>query len=157
MTQEQVTVDSPIGKITGKFCDGVLCELKVAKSQNSKKTTAKLSSHPLTNQLAAYFKNSQTRFSIPFQLEGTDFQKRVWAALCKIPVGKTLSYGQLAEKLNSSPRAIGNACRHNPIPIIVPCHRVTAKNGIGGYDGKTSGKRLTIKRWLLEHEGVVIN
>lgn len=91
-------------------------------------------------------------FKLKLDLEGTDYQRRVWQALQKIRPGHTLTYGQLAEKLQSSPRAIGNACRRNPIPIIIPCHRVVAQNHIGGFGGKTKGPTLDIKRRLLQFE-----
>ena len=70
----------------------------------------------------------------------------------RIPAGKTLSYGVLAKKLDTSARAVGNACRANPVPIIVPCHRVVASNGMGGFMGKRSGSPLDLKHWLLAHE-----
>ncbi|TAM44799.1 MAG: MGMT family protein, partial [Gammaproteobacteria bacterium] len=76
----------------------------------------------------------------------------VWNALQRIPAGKVLSYGDLARKLKTGPRAVGNACRANPIPVVVPCHRVVASNGKGGFMGKTGGKALVIKDWLLAHE-----
>ena len=86
--------------------------------------------------------------------EGTLFQKSVWHELTKIPIGQTRTYGEIANKLNSSARAVGNACRKNPIQIIIPCHRVVSAKGLGGYAGKTEGKQIKIKRWLLSHEGV---
>lgn len=85
-------------------------------------------------------------------LKGTDFQKRVWAELLKIPPGKTLTYSDVAKKLNSHPRAIGQACKANPLPITIPCHRVVGKNNLGGYFGDTEGKFLNRKRKLLEKE-----
>lgn len=85
-------------------------------------------------------------------LKGTDFQKRVWAALLEIPAGQTLTYGELAQKLNSHPRAIGQACRTNPYPVVIPCHRVVSKTGFGGYAGAVSGDLLNFKKWLLQRE-----
>ena len=87
---------------------------------------------------------------------GSDFQQRVWCALCAIPAGQTRTYGELAKELDSAPRAVGQACRRNPIPILVPCHRVVSAQGIGGYDGAEDGVELQRKRWLLRHEGVVL-
>ncbi len=84
---------------------------------------------------------------------GTPFQQRVWRELTRIPPGKTRSYGELAKKLHSSARAVAGACRRNQLPLLVPCHRVVAKDGIGGFMGKTDGPALAIKRWLLQHEG----
>ena len=87
---------------------------------------------------------------------GTPFQKLVWSELSKIPLGEIRTYGEIAKKLNSSARAVGNACRKNPIQIIIPCHRVISANGLGGYAGETDGKQINIKRWLLSHEGVEV-
>ncbi len=146
--------DTPLGQITANFNEHSLCEIKIASEcehvQNKNDRLAK----QLSNELSLYFIDHQYQFSLPVDIQGTPFQKRVWQALRNIPAGKTLTYGQLADKLNSSPRAIGNACRANPVPIIIPCHRVIGKNGLGGYDGQTSGRRLAIKKWLLNHEGI---
>ncbi|MFQ5488741.1 MAG: methylated-DNA--[protein]-cysteine S-methyltransferase, partial [Gammaproteobacteria bacterium] len=100
-----------------------------------------------------YFDDPRQGFSLPLALAGTSFQRRVWQALCAIPPAETRSYGQLARELGSAPRALGGACRVNPVPIIVPCHRVLAANGLGGYGGASEGVRVALKRWLLEHEG----
>ena len=86
-------------------------------------------------------------------MRGTPFQRRVWQALRGIPSGSTCSYGELAHELGSSARAVGGACRRNPIPIVVPCHRVAAAaGGVGGFMGQRDGEALTIKQWLLDHE-----
>jgi len=103
-------------------------------------------------QLQSYFLNPAYPFRIPLKLTGTNFQLRVWRALQRIPSGETRSYGQLARTLKTSPRAVGNACRANPIVLVVPCHRVVATNGMGGFMGKRSGTPLDMKNWLLEHE-----
>ena len=79
-----------------------------------------------------------------------------WAALQDIPAGTVLTYGELARQLDSAARAIGGACRNNPIPILIPCHRVVGQQGLGGYAGAVTGDPLGIKRWLLRHEGVVV-
>ncbi len=106
----------------------------------------------VTKELQHYLKNPQHIFGVDMHLEGTPFQKKVWKALRKIPSGSAVTYGMLAKQLKTSPRAIGNACRSNPIPVIIPCHRVVAQNHIGGYAGKTQGGKLDIKKWLLQHE-----
>lgn len=105
--------------------------------------------------LRAYFADPRCRFDVPLSLQGTPHQRRVWQALCGIPSGEVLTYGELAQIVGSAPRAVGQACRRNPIPIIVPCHRVVARGGVGGYSGATEGPELAIKRWLLAHEGGV--
>ncbi|MCW8998648.1 MAG: methylated-DNA--[protein]-cysteine S-methyltransferase [Kangiellaceae bacterium] len=107
----------------------------------------------LQQQLNDYFRSPANSFAVPVLPQGTDFQARVWLALTDIPPGKVLTYGELAEKLGSSARAVGNACRRNPIPLIVPCHRIVAKSGIGGFAGDTDGRLIDIKLRLLEHEG----
>ncbi|MEK7758531.1 MAG: methylated-DNA--[protein]-cysteine S-methyltransferase, partial [Pseudomonadota bacterium] len=103
-------------------------------------------------QLKAYFADPHTRFDLPLVPDGTPFQQRAWRALQRIPSGTARTYGELARTLKSAPRAVGGACRANPIPIVVPCHRVIAANGPGGFMGATGGRAMDIKRWLLEHE-----
>ncbi|NQD37337.1 methylated-DNA--[protein]-cysteine S-methyltransferase [Permianibacter sp. IMCC34836] len=107
----------------------------------------------VAGELQAYFDNPAFVFTLPLRLAGTEFQQRLWQALRAIPVGQVRRYGELSHALNSSARAIGGACRHNPIPLIVPCHRVVSANGDGGFAGATDGPLLIIKRWLLQHEG----
>ncbi len=103
-------------------------------------------------QLKAYFADPHTRFDLPLAPSGTDFQQRAWRALQRIPSGTARTYGELARTLKSAPRAVGGACRANPIPIVVPCHRVVAANGPGGFMGATRGRAMNIKHWLLAHE-----
>jgi methylated-DNA-[protein]-cysteine S-methyltransferase len=87
---------------------------------------------------------------------GTAFQQRVWRALRAIPSGQTLTYGVLARRLKSGARAVAAACRANPIPVLIPCHRVLAVSGLGGYDGATAGPKLARKLWLLRSEGACL-
>lgn len=105
--------------------------------------------------LANYFQNSSSTADIPLHPHGTPYQQRVWQIMKKIPAGVTAHYGELAKKLASSPRAVAAACRANPIPILIPCHRVVAKEGLGGYMGETEGEAIMIKYWLLHHEGAL--
>lgn len=84
---------------------------------------------------------------------GTVFQRRVWAQISGIPYGKTLSYGELAQSIASAPRAVGGACGANPLPLLVPCHRVVASGGgLGGFSRQRGGFLLEVKRWLLARE-----
>jgi methylated-DNA-[protein]-cysteine S-methyltransferase len=108
------------------------------------------------SQLSAYFSGKLRTFDLPLDPMGTDFQKKVWAALNDIPFGETLSYGELAEKLGSHARAIGGACGKNPIPVIIPCHRVLAKSGkMTGYSGgdgvETKEQLLRMEKGIKEH------
>lgn len=104
-------------------------------------------------QIMQYLQQSTTPFSLQATVQGTAFQQRVWQAIAAIPVGHTLTYGELAKKIGSGPRAVANACGANTLPLVIPCHRVLAQNGIGGFmQGKQNS--LKIKQWLLAHEGV---
>ena len=107
-------------------------------------------------QLERYREDPDTRFDLPLLVEGTPFQLRLWQALCEIPRGKTLTYGELALRLGGASvemnRAVGQACGDNRLPIVIPCHRVVAANGLGGFAHSTGGYLLEAKRWLLAHE-----
>ncbi|MCK5190962.1 MAG: MGMT family protein [Methylococcales bacterium] len=103
-------------------------------------------------QIQDYLNNPTSSLSVNLQKQGSDFRNKVWAEICKIPVGKVLSYSELASKAGSGARAVANACRDNPFPGIIPCHRVVSVSGLGGYMGQTSGKLFSIKEKLLAIE-----
>jgi methylated-DNA-[protein]-cysteine S-methyltransferase len=103
-------------------------------------------------QLEAYFAGELTYFDLPLAPSGSAFEQRVWAAMRAIPYGQTRSYGDLAAMISSAPRAVGGACGKNPIPIVIPCHRVRAKTGLGGYSGEGG---LETKQRLLALEGAL--
>lgn len=104
-------------------------------------------------QLNAWTSDPRHRFDLPLAPAPTPFQRRFRAALCAVPVGEVITYGELARQLASAPRAVGNACGANPIAIVVPCHRVVAANGIGGYGrDPEGGSAVEFKRWLLDRE-----
>lgn len=103
-------------------------------------------------QIERYREDPDTSFDLPLAIEGTDFQKRVWAAMCAIPRGRTRTYGELACELGGEARAVGQACGDNRLPIVIPCHRVVAAGGIGGFAHSTDGFLIEAKRWLLLHE-----
>jgi methylated-DNA-[protein]-cysteine S-methyltransferase len=102
--------------------------------------------------LDEYFSNPGKVIPPTTFLIGTEFQKKVWQVLSQIKPGQTRTYGDIAGEIESSPRAVGNACRSNPIPIFIPCHRVISASGRGGFMGKTSGEAMEIKEWLLANE-----
>lgn len=106
-------------------------------------------------QLQAYLEDPAFAFELPLRLAGTRHQLSVWEAMQAIPAGQTRTYGELARAISSSARAVGGACGANPVPIVVPCHRVVAAGGaLGGFMGtRADGFELAIKRWLLAHEG----
>jgi methylated-DNA-[protein]-cysteine S-methyltransferase len=106
-------------------------------------------------QIEAYLADAKYRFDLPYALEGSGFQCAVWRAIAAIGSGTTRTYGELALELASAARAVGGACGSNPVPLVVPCHRVVAAGGrIGGFMHSRATGPLSIKRWLLQHEGI---
>lgn len=107
-------------------------------------------------QVGRYLRDPGFCFRLPMKPLGTVFQRRVWSAISAIAPGRTRSYGEIARELGSAPRAVGQACGENPFPLVVPCHRVVAAGGIGGFAHAGDGYLLRIKRWLLAHESADI-
>lgn len=107
--------------------------------------------------LDSYFEGNLKKFDVPIDLKGTDFQIRVWNELTRIPYGEVRTYGDIAKFTNSSPRAIGQAVKRNPVPVVIPCHRVLSASGIGGFGGQTEGNNIVTKKRLLEVEGFNID
>ncbi len=103
-------------------------------------------------QLLRYRDDPDAPFDLPLLVEGTPFQRSVWQAMCAIPRGKTRTYGDIAKALGGEPRVVGQACGDNRLPIVIPCHRVVAADGIGGFAHSSGGYLLEAKRWLLMHE-----
>jgi methylated-DNA-[protein]-cysteine S-methyltransferase len=104
-------------------------------------------------QIERYLNDPEFRFNLPLARQGTEFQRCAWAKIAAIGTGRTRSYGEIARELGSSPRAVGQACGANPVPLVVPCHRVLAAGGLGGFAHHEGGFHLSVKRWLLAHEG----
>lgn len=146
----QFSMNSPVGPLTITEEEGHIISLDWGWAMDSTET-------PLLReaaaQLEAYFDRTLYTFDLPLDPPGTAFQRKVWDALKRIPWGKTVSYGQLAAEIGTGPRAIGGACGMNPIPIIIPCHRVLASNGgLGGYSGQDG---VETKSQLLRLEGAL--
>jgi methylated-DNA-[protein]-cysteine S-methyltransferase len=148
----QLSLHSPIGDLTLSEEDGAIVALEWGWGRDQTETPLLLRARA---QLHAYFDQERTAFDLPLSPAGSAYRKRVWLALCQIPYGETRSYGQIAEMAGGSARSIGQANGCNPIPIIIPCHRVLAANHLGGYSG---GEGLATKRWLLalEQRGTLI-
>jgi methylated-DNA-[protein]-cysteine S-methyltransferase len=106
----------------------------------------------LVRELDAYWGNPIHLFELPIAPQGTPFQLRVWHALKNIPAGQPTTYGALAKQLGTAARAVGQACGANPLPIVIPCHRVVAASGLGGFMHASGGAPLDVKTWLLKHE-----
>ena len=107
-------------------------------------------------QVEQYLADADFRFSLPLDPVGTAFQQKVWQVIAAIPRGEVLTYGEVARRIGSAPRAVGQACGANWFPLVIPCHRVTAASGLGGFSNHddAGGFHLGVKRWLLAHEGI---
>lgn len=145
-------IATPVGRLGVVLEDGALADLSFLGGRAALYPPRTASAKRVCRQLQSYFTNPLLSFRLSLKPSGTAFQQRVWRALQRIPAGETRSYGALARKLATSARAVGNACRANPIPIVIPCHRVMASDGAGGFMGKRSGSALRLKHWLLRHE-----
>jgi methylated-DNA-[protein]-cysteine S-methyltransferase len=143
----QLTCLTPLGEVTVSEEDGAIVALDWGRGRDQSRSPLLLRA---VAQIQDYFDDRRTVFDLPLAPHGTVFQKRVWDALRTIPAGETRSYGELAALLGSAARAIGQATGANPIPILIPCHRVLAAGGaLGGYSG---GEGPPTKLWLLNHE-----
>lgn len=149
-----VHYDSPVGPLRLIADDHALHRLDWVNSDRSVETSTPLLRVAL-DQLDAYFAGRLMRFDLPLAPAPTPFAGRVREAMRAIPFGETASYGELARRLDSSARAVGAACGANPLPIVVPCHRVVAAGGgLGGYSG---GRGADTKRALLAHECTIFS
>jgi len=149
------SVTFPFGVIGIRTHESCLIGLEFLPSGTTETLPKTATGKQVWNALFDYMDDPSKVSQVVLASEGTDFQKKVWNALRRIPVGEVWTYGQLAESVSSSPRAVANACRRNRIPVLIPCHRIIAKQGLGGYFGQTSGSMLEVKRWLLQHEGAL--
>ena len=111
-----------------------------------------LMAEKVCKQLTRYLADHEFPFDVPARTVGPPQQRAVWAQMKALAPGSTMTYGEVARRLGSSPRAVGQACGANPIPVVVPCHRIVAREGIGGFAHRRDGFLLEIKQWLLSHE-----
>ena len=144
----QLSLLTPLGDLTVSEEDGAIVALDWGRGRDQADTPLLRRAR---DQLQAYFDGERTAFDLPLAPHGTDFQRRVWEALCTIPAGETRTYADIARAVGCrAARAIGQANGANPIPILIPCHRVVAADGsLGGYSG---GEGPDTKRYLLAHE-----
>ena len=144
-------IPTPFGAVGICAQDDFLIQVELLLVPQAEKRSSKAFVQNIANQINQYFHNPRASLNVPFAVNGTAFQKRVWQAIAAIPCGQTLTYGELAAKVGSGPRAVANVCGANQVPLVIPCHRVVAKNGLGGFmQGKENG--LSVKQWLLDHE-----
>lgn len=152
-------ISAPFGKLgikTGMFEQSLMLSevFYVAKSTPLLSAQNKLAENAI-KQINQYFVDPEFEFDLPMIPKGSPYQNKVWQQIAKIPIGKVTTYGELAKKISSAPRAIGGACGANPYPLIVPCHRVVSATGIGGFaQHDEEGYHRNIKTWLLQHEGI---
>jgi methylated-DNA-[protein]-cysteine S-methyltransferase len=149
-------VEAPFGAIGIRTEPGVIRELVYLPRHFNEKEPQDTLSEQAARQVERYLSEPDFRFNLPLAEVGTAFQHRVWEAIAAIPRGDVLTYGQVAKLIRSAPRAVGQACGANWFPLIIPCHRVTASGGLGGFSNHDdeNGFHLGVKRWLLAHEGV---
>ena len=146
----QLSLHTPVGDLTLSADDGKLVAVDWGWGRDQTHTALL---DEAKAQLEAYFDGALKTFDLPLAPFGTPFQQSVWRLMTKIPYGKTRTYGELAKKLGASARAVGTACGRNPLPILIPCHRILAANGgLGGYSGEGG---LDTKTALLRLEGVL--
>lgn len=148
----EAVITAPFGRVGIRTEAGRVVDIGFLPSRVPLKSPPHAFARRVCRTLERYFADPRRPLRLPLALEGSEHQRRVWRALTRIPLGEVRSYGELARRLRSSPRAVGGACRRNPVPIIVPCHRVVGQAGIGGFMGQQSGSAMKIKRWLLAHE-----
>ncbi|WP_312518636.1 methylated-DNA--[protein]-cysteine S-methyltransferase [Massilia sp.] len=148
-------VPAPFGALGIRTVDDRVRELVYLPPAFEEKAPDSAVAELAARQVAHYLGDPDFAFDLPLHEAGTEFQRKVWARVKTIPRGSVRTYGQLAKLLESAPRAVGQACGANWFPLIIPCHRVTAAGGLGGFSNHDdeNGFHLSVKRWLLRHEG----
>ena len=156
MTADRVLIETDFGPMVALWTDAGLASLSFsaagAKSSRPARAPSTGREKAMARQLQRFMKTGRWDFGVPLDLSaGTDFDRKVWRAMLRIPPGSVRTYGEIARAIGRprSSRAVGNACGRNPVPVVIPCHRVVAAGGPGGF-----GLGLKMKRRLLELEGV---
>ena len=147
-----VVVDFPKMKVGVRTRAGQVIEIRYLAPATALVAPVNALAEKAARQLERYRGDPDAAFDLPLLVEGSAFQRRLWEALCAIPRGETLTYGELGRRLAAPARAVGQACGDNRLPIVIPCHRVVAAAGIGGFAHARRGYLIEAKRWLLEHE-----
>lgn len=149
-------VTAPFGAVGIRSDDACVHELVYLPAHYAPQAPTSRLAQSAVKQIERYLADPDFRFDLPLAEVGTPFQRRVWQAIAAIPRGQVLTYGDVARLIASAPRAVGQACGANWYPLVIPCHRVTAAGGLGGFANSDAaeGYHVGIKRWLLAHEGV---
>jgi methylated-DNA-[protein]-cysteine S-methyltransferase len=149
-----IVMDTPLGRLGIRLQGERVAAVEFPDARVRLKPAATPFARQVESAISRWLRDAGSQLALPLTPPGSDFQSRVRAALLAIPPGEVRSYGELARQLGSSARAVGGACRRNPVPILVPCHRVVGAAGPGGYGGHTGGAALRRKLWLQRHERV---
>ena len=147
-------LSAPFGAIGLRLAGEALAGLDLLPADTTLRPNDSSAVQRVVQELDAYYANPGHTWKLSLAPVGTPYRQRVWAALARIPAGSTCTYGAIAGQLGSSPRAVGQAVGDNPLPIVIPCHRVLAAQGLGGFMHARDGFPLTVKRWLLRHDGI---
>jgi len=146
--EEVIKINTPAGQLVLYSQQGVVTNLDWGFDNDDPYSQ----DHEIQRQFRQFWLTHDKPINIKLLKQGSAYRHKVWAELCKIPFGETMTYSALAAKIGSSARAVGNACRDNPYPVIIPCHRVVSVSGMGGYCGHTDGDFMAIKYKLLDYE-----
>jgi methylated-DNA-[protein]-cysteine S-methyltransferase len=147
-----VVLDFPKMKVAVVTRDARVAAIRYLPPETPVRSPCNALAERAAHQLERYRDDPDAPFDLPLAIEGTPFQRSVWDAMRAIPRGRTRTYGELARELGGEARAVGQACGDNRLPIVIPCHRVVAAGGIGGFAHATDGYLIEAKRWLLLHE-----
>ncbi|MDX1781758.1 MAG: methylated-DNA--[protein]-cysteine S-methyltransferase [Thalassovita sp.] len=142
----RLTVETPTGAVTLTETDGAITRAEWGGDFADHSPVL----DEAARQLGEYFRGERTDFDLPLRVDGSEFLRRICAAIAAIPYGETRTYGELARELQVPAQAVGQGCSGNPIPILIPCHRVLGSSGLGGFTGRGG---VETKVWLLRHEG----
>ncbi|PCJ09028.1 MAG: cysteine methyltransferase [Rhodobacteraceae bacterium] len=140
------SLETPVGMLSVEERDGAIVSVKWSNAGQARSTLLDAA----LEQLRAYFAGELQGFDLPLQVQGSDFQRAVCDAMSAIPFGETRTYGEIARDLGGAAQSVGNACGANPIPVIIPCHRVLGATGLGGFSGAGGVETKVV---LLKHEG----
>ena len=156
MMHWDAVIEFPVMKVGVRTRDERVVEIRYLPLSSSNIAPESSLAERAVRQLERYRDDPDAVFDLPLLVEGSPLQRGVWQAMCAIPRGETRTYGAIAQQLGDTDyktlRAIGQACGDNRLPIVIPCHRVVAANGLGGFAHSTDGFLIEAKRWLLLHE-----
>ncbi|MDA0237981.1 MAG: methylated-DNA--[protein]-cysteine S-methyltransferase [Proteobacteria bacterium] len=152
MSVAQLYIRAPFGYISVLTTNDLVIRIDYCAHEKGFQAHSNKLSVEVMKQINAYLIDPSFTFDLPLNMQGSSYRKRVWDQIAKIPAGETKTYGEIAVSINSSARAVGRACGDNPFPLVIACHRVVARNGIGGFMHSTGSFALKVKYWLLTHE-----